>query len=244
MKSRQLTNPNQNGPERLDLKTALITHLDAHLPPHVPIASSSSGLPASKFTPSCTHAPQRILVAHPFNPPHLIPLVEVVPHPGTSQRTIEVALAFYKRLGKRPIILKTEVPGFVANRLQAAVNNEAYSLISRGVVSAEDLDVAMTNGPGLRWALNGPVAINALGGGGGKEGFGRRLERLGAGIREWEGDMLRERFGWGEREVGRLMEGVGGYLEGVDWEEVGRRRDQGVMGVLRAQEGAGGGGSG
>jgi 3-hydroxyacyl-CoA dehydrogenase len=122
----------------VDLKTKLLATLDREAPKNVIIASSSSGLPSSRFVGQCQH-PERVLIGHPFNPPHLMPLVEVVPHKGTSHSTIQGALAFYKSVGRKPVHIKQEVPGFAANRLQAALCNEAYSLVSRGVLSAEDL---------------------------------------------------------------------------------------------------------
>lgn len=106
--------------------------------PDVVVASSSSGLPSSKFISKAKN-PERVLIGHPFNPPHLMPLVEIVGHPGTSPQAIDRAKTFYNSVGKRPIVVKQETPGFVANRLQAALINEAYSLVSRGVLSAEDL---------------------------------------------------------------------------------------------------------
>ena len=165
-----------------------------------------------------------------------MPLVEIVPHPDTGQSTIDTALAFYRSLGKMPVLINHEVPGFVANRLQAAVNNEAYSLVSRGVVSARDLDVVMTAGPGLRWALNGPLITNTLGGGGGKDGFSQRLERLGTGIRSWEDDILTHRFTWTEGEQVLLKEQVARYLEPVDLHETAVRRDQALLGLLRIKD--------
>jgi 3-hydroxyacyl-CoA dehydrogenase len=128
----------QNAPERQDLKQSLLAEIDSSVRSDVVIASSSSGIPSSQFTSKCKF-PERVLIGHPFNPPHLMPLVEVVPHPGTSSIALETAMAFYKSLGRRPIHVKKEVPGFVANRLQAALCNEAYGLVSRGVVGAEDL---------------------------------------------------------------------------------------------------------
>lgn len=123
----------------MDFKRRLFAHLDAHTPDHVLIASSSSGLPSSKFVIECKRNPSRILIGHPFNPPQLVPLVEIVPHPGTSDEYVKKAYQFYQSLEKDPVIVKQETPGFIANRLQAAVCAEAYSLIARGVVSAEDL---------------------------------------------------------------------------------------------------------
>lgn len=103
------------------------------------LASSSSGLPSSQFVTDCKKNPGRVLIGHPFNPPHLVPLVEVVPHPETSESAIATAISFYKGLKKEPVLVKKETPGFIANRLQATVCQEAYSLVSRGIISAEDL---------------------------------------------------------------------------------------------------------
>lgn len=209
--------------------------LDQHTRPGVVIASSSSGLPSSEFIQRCQRDPGRILVGHPFNPPHLVPLVEVVPNPGTHATAISAALDFYKSLGKRPILLRHEVPGFVANRLQAAINSEAYSLISRGIVSAEDLDAAVTSGPGLRWALSGPVVTNALGGGGGPEGFTRRIERLGPSIRSWEEDMLKHRFDWSDERLAVLKDEAAKYLKAVDWTGLEEERGQVLLELLAAK---------
>ena len=134
-----LTREQKNGPERLDFKRGLFAHLDANTREDVILASSSSGLPSSQFVTDCKKNPGRVLIGHPFNPPHLVPLVEVVPHPETSQSAIEKAINFYKGLNKEPVLVKQETPGFIANRLQAAVCQEAYSLVSRGIISAEDL---------------------------------------------------------------------------------------------------------
>lgn len=162
-----------------------------------------------------------------------MPLVEIVPHPNTDKHAIDTALGFYRSLGKQPILINHEVPGFVANRLQAAVNNEAYSLVSRGVVSAHDLDIAMMTGPGLRWALNGPFITNTLGGGGGKAGFQQRLERLGPGIRAWEEDILANRFRWTESELVSLQGKVEEYLNDVDLTAISTRRDSALLKVLQ-----------
>jgi len=201
----------------------------------VVIASSSSGLPSSAFIGRCQNDPSRILVGHPFNPPHLIPLVEVVPHPGTSREAIEITLDFYRSLGKRPIHIHQEIPGFVANRLQAAINNEAYSLVSRGIVSAADLDAAVTSGPGLRWALTGPIITNALGGGGSSEGFDNRINRLGPAIRSWEDDILSHRFDWSQASLYSLQKQVRSYLQTVDWERTMSERESILLKLLAAK---------
>ncbi|CVL06245.1 related to lambda-crystallin [Fusarium mangiferae] len=226
----------ENGPERLELKSGLIATLDKHARPGVVIASSSSGLPSSEFIQQCTRDSTRVLIGHPFNPPHLIPPVEVVPHPGTSSESVDAALKFYRSVGKRTILLHHGVPGFVSNRLQAAINNEAYSLISRGVVSAGDLDSAVTSGPGLRWALTGPIATNALGGGGGLQGFSQRMQRLGPAIRGWEDDILKHRFDWSERRMLALQESVDKSLGAVDWNKLVEQRDLVLLQLLAAKE--------
>jgi 3-hydroxyacyl-CoA dehydrogenase len=227
----------QNGPENVEWKQGLFETLDEHTRKDVVIASSSSGLPSSAFIGRCQVDPSRILVGHPFNPPHLIPLVEVVPHPNTSHHTIMTALEFYKSLGKRPIHIHKEIPGFVANRLQAAINNEAYSLVSRGIVSAEDLDAAVTSGPGLRWALTGPIITNALGGGGGAEGFDNRIFRLGQAIRGWEEDMMLHRFDWNTECLSSLQKQVKIYLQRVDWTKTMSEREAVLIKLLAAKSG-------
>jgi len=161
-----------------------------------------------------------------------MPLVEVVPHPKTSEHSITTALGFYKSLGKKPILVRQETPGFVANRLQAAINNEAYSLVSRRIVSARDLDLALTNGPGLRWALNGPFETNAFGGGGGMKGFVNRLERLGPEIRHWEDDMARNRFDWSKASITELKQSAEEHLGPIDSREAKRERDGKLLGLL------------
>jgi 3-hydroxyacyl-CoA dehydrogenase len=162
----------ENGPERLDFKKTLYGHLDAWLPPTAIIASSSSGLTMSEIQSGCPEHPERCVIGHPFNPPHLIPLVEIVGGAKTSADTIQRVTDFYTALGKRTIRLHKEVPGHVANRLQAALWREIAYLISEGVVSVADADTAVSWGPGLRWGVMGPTLLFHLGGGqGGIEHF-------------------------------------------------------------------------
>lgn len=134
-----LTPLEQNAPERVELKSKLLGEIDAATRPDVIIASSSSGIPSSQFISKCAINSGRVLIGHPFNPPHLMPLVEVVPHPKTAASCTEAAMAFYKSLGQSPVHIRQEIPGFAANRLQAALCTEAYSLVSRGIMSAQDL---------------------------------------------------------------------------------------------------------
>jgi 3-hydroxyacyl-CoA dehydrogenase len=162
----------ENGPERIDFKKKLYGQLDELLPPDVIIASSSSGLTMSEIQSGCPFHPERCVIAHPFNPPHLIPLVEIVGGAKTSEETIRRASEFYTALGKQTVRLHKEVPGHVANRLQAALAREVYHLVNEGVVSVADVDTALCWGPGLRWGIMGQVLLNHLGGGqGGMEHF-------------------------------------------------------------------------
>jgi len=157
----------ENGPERIEFKRELYEHLDNLLDAKVIIASSSSGLTMSTIQSACSRHPERCVIGHPFNPPHLIPLVEIVGGVLTSENTIERTTAFYTSIGKKTIRLHKEVPGHVANRLQAALFREMVHLIAEGVVSVEDVDTAVSWGPGLRWGVMGPTMLFHLGGGDG-----------------------------------------------------------------------------
>jgi 3-hydroxyacyl-CoA dehydrogenase len=162
----------ENGPERIDFKQKLYGQLDELLPADAIIASSSSGLTMSEIQKGAATHPERCVIAHPFNPPHLIPLTEIVGGAKTSEETIRRATAFYTSIGQRTVRLNKEMPGHVANRLQAAVAREVYYLVAEGVVSATDVDTALSWGPGLRWGIMGNLMLNHLGGGpGGIEHF-------------------------------------------------------------------------
>src|SRR5580698_1045539 len=162
----------ENGPERIDFKQKLYGQLDELLPPDVIIASSSSGLRMSEIQSGAASHPERCVIAHPFNPPHLVPLVEIVGGAKTSEATIRRAAEFYASIGRRTVRLNKEMPGHIANRLQAALAREVYYLVSEGVVSAADVDTALCWGPGLRWGIMGNMMLNHLAGGpGGIEHF-------------------------------------------------------------------------
>ncbi|KAJ5974260.1 hypothetical protein N7481_011470 [Penicillium waksmanii] len=223
----------ENGPERLDFKRRLFAHLDAKTPEHVLIASSSSGLPSSEFVTDCERSPSRILIGHPFNPPHLIPLVEIVPHPKTGDEHVTAACEFYRSLGKDPIVVKRETSGFIANRLQAAVCAEAYSLISRGIVSAEDLYKTMTSGLGLRWAFSGPIMTNLLGGGG---DFGHFMDHLGPAMKSWLDNMHQHQFDMDSTtEKENLKEKVNQLVSHVNIEKTEKDRDIFLTGLISAR---------
>ena len=165
----------ENAPERPDFKAKLFADMDDAAPPDSILASSSSGLTMDVISSSCKR-PERCVIGHPFNPPHIIPLVEVVGGAKTSEKTIEIAMAFYASIGKKPIRLFKALPGHVANRLQAALYKEVLYLIQQGVLSVEDADAAVSYGPGPRWGVMGPSLQWHLGGGPG--GINHYMEHL------------------------------------------------------------------
>ena len=154
----------ENGPERPEFKIKLFADMDDATPAESIIASSSSGITMDVMQSSCKR-PERCVIGHPFNPPHVIPLVEVVGGAKTSEEVIERTMRFYASIGKKPIRLHKALPGHAANRLQAAVYKEVLSLIQQGVLSVADADIAVCYGPGLRWGVMGPSLQWHLGGG-------------------------------------------------------------------------------
>lgn len=154
----------ENGPENPEWKQKLWARVEPALPKHALLLSSSSARPATEQGKLMKDA-SRLLVGHPFNPPHLIPLVEVVPGEQTSPAATADAIAFYEALGKVPRVLKKEIQGFVANRLQRAIMREACYLVQEGVVTVDELDDIVTSSIGLRWAVNGPFSSFHMGGG-------------------------------------------------------------------------------
>ena len=154
----------ENAPERPEFKIKLFADMDAATPADSIIASSSSGITPSVMQSNCKY-PERVLVGHPFNPPHIMPLVEVVGGAKTSPEAVQRAIEFYSSVGKKAIQLNKELPGHVANRLQAALYREIMYLIQNGVLSVADADDAVSYGPGLRWGVMGPSLQFHLGGG-------------------------------------------------------------------------------
>jgi 3-hydroxyacyl-CoA dehydrogenase len=165
----------ENGPERPDFKIKLYSDMDEATPVDSIIASSSSGITPSVMQSKCQH-PERVLVGHPFNPPHIIPLVEVVGGAKTSPEAVKQAMAFYTSIGKKAIHVRKELPGHVANRLQAALYREMLYLIEQGVLSVEETDAAVCYGPGLRWGVMGQSLQWHVGGGAG--GINHFMEHL------------------------------------------------------------------
>ena len=217
----------ENAPEREPVKRALLARIDAVLPPEVLIASSSSGLLITRLQADCGH-PERCLIGHPFNPPHLIPLVEVVGGERTAPAAIERALAFYAAIGKRPIHIRREVAGHVANRLQAALWREAVHLVAAGVASVADIDAAISEGPGLRWALMGPHLTFHLAGGTG--GMAHFLEQLGPPLESWWDDLGSPRL---TPAIGQaLAAGVAAEADGRDIAALAAERDRFLVDLL------------
>ena len=154
----------ENGPDRLEIKQSILAELEQYAPADAIYASSTSALLITDIASQAIH-PERCIGGHPYNPPHLIPLVEITKGDKTAPEVVETAYAFYQRVGKEPVILHKESMGFIANRLQAALNRELVDLVMRGVCSVEDVDKACTFGPGLRWGIMGQTLIAHLGGG-------------------------------------------------------------------------------
>jgi 3-hydroxyacyl-CoA dehydrogenase len=218
----------ENGPERADFKIKLFADLDQASPIDSIIASSSSGLTMTVMQSACKH-PERCVVGHPFNPPHVIPLVEVVAGTRTSPEAVDQAIAFYTSVGKKPIRLHKEVAGHVANRLQAALYREVVYLIERGVLNVADADTAVCWGPGLRWGAMGPSLLWHLGGGeGGIQHFMEHLSGPMAAL--WKDLGPLTDFTPKIKQI--IIDGVLSEANGQSLEELARERDEVLLGLL------------
>jgi carnitine 3-dehydrogenase len=217
----------ENGPERLDIKRDLFRRLDEVAPPDAPLASSTSTITITEFQDACTRRPERVMLGHPFNPPHLIPLVEVGGGKQTAPEAIERALKFYRAMGKHPIHLRREIMGHVANRLQAALWQEAFNLVKAGVASVADVDAAIAHGPGLRWSLLGPFMSLHLSGGVGAL-FGKPLWQATEGMWRDLGNVTVD------ANLGaRVVAGVSDELGERDLTDVIRQRDEALVRLLK-----------
>ena len=224
----------ENGPERLDVKRELLARLDAAAAPHVVLASSSSTLMMTEVQGACAH-PGRVVLGHPFNPPHLIPLVEVCGGRDTTEDAVAMAMAFYAACGKHPIRLRREMRGHVANRLHAALWQEAIHLVREGVASVADVDAAIAHGPGLRWALLGPFLNLHLSGGPG--GIGHMLDHLGPPTEAMWRDLGRVTLD--DATKAAVSGGVAEVLAGCDLPAVVRQRDVLLTELLRRKAAGG-----
>ncbi|MGB0099864.1 MAG: 3-hydroxyacyl-CoA dehydrogenase NAD-binding domain-containing protein [Nocardioides sp.] len=223
----------ESGPETLDVKAEIVREIDEAAPARVVVASSSSTLMPSTLAGMAPQHPERVVVGHPFNPVHLMPLVEVVATPDTAPFAVAAALDHYTWLGKRPIHLQREVAGHVANRLQAALWREAYSLVESGVASVADIDAAVAHGPGLRWALLGPLVNQHLSGGAG--GLAHVLAHLGPPTQAIMDDLGAPRLT--PELVALLVAGVDDELAGIDQDELADARDLLLRDLLAAKTG-------
>ena len=167
----------ESGPEDLDIKKELTKNIDAATSDDIPIASSTSGIPTSLYA-SDVQGKYRCLVAHPINPPHLIPAVEIVPAPFTSEAITQNVKEIIISIDKEPLELKKEIPGFVVNRLQGALLSEAFNLVKDGISTAEDIDKAISQGLGLRWSFMGPFQTIHLNAPEGIAGYVERYEKM------------------------------------------------------------------
>ncbi|MGV9910170.1 3-hydroxyacyl-CoA dehydrogenase NAD-binding domain-containing protein [Streptomyces tendae] len=219
----------ESAPEKLDLKRDLLARLDAATPPGVVIASSTSGYPMTDMQTTAAD-PSRLVVGHPFNPPYLIPLVEVVGGERTDAAAVAWASRFYEVAGKSVITMDGEVPGFIANRLQEALWREALHMVASGEATVRDIDRSITEGPGLRWAVMGPMLTFALAGGEG--GMAHMLDHFGPSLKS----------PWTRLEAPELDKALyDAVVAGCDEAADGRsladlvaERDRGVVDVLRA----------
>ena len=225
----------ESAPERLDLKVELLSELDKSCSSEVVIASSTSGYLVSDMIVNCKDAPERVVVGHPFNPVYLLPLVEVVGGPKTSKEILEKAQNIYESTGKIVLKLDKEVDGFISDRLQEAMWREALHMVANGEATVEQLDLAITAGPGLRWALMGPMLTFHLAGGEG--GMAHMLDHFGPSLKS----------PWTRLEAPELTQELrDAVVEGCEDEANGRsvaalvnERDKGLIAIIKALRAAG-----
>ena len=221
----------ESAPEDLALKRALYGRIDQVLPADAVLASSASGLLISELQQGLRNA-ARFVVGHPFNPPHLVPLVEVVGGRDTDPATVDWVLDFYNAHGKRAIRVEREVPGHIANRLQAALLREAFHLFLSGVASAADIDAAVAQGPGLRWAFMGPfLTMHLASGEGGMRGA---LNHFGPGLEHWWADSGTPRLD--EDAIEAMGRAVDDMLDGQSIPALAAARDTRLLALLAALE--------
>jgi carnitine 3-dehydrogenase len=216
-------------PEDLALKQALYARLGDLVPAEVVISSSTSGLPMTDIQARCS-SPERTVVGHPFNPPYLLPLVEVVGGAATAPASIAWVADFYRFSGKAPLVMDREIPGFIATRLQEALWREALHMVANGEATVEQIDLAIVNGPGPRWAVMGPcMAFHAASGEG---GMAHNLDHFGPALKlPWTRLEAPELT----RELrDRMVEGCDREAAGRDFAALAEERDRGLVAIARA----------
>lgn len=222
----------ENVPERIEMKLALFQAIEPALGADTLLCTSTSGLLMSEMQKGLKD-PRNLVLAHPFNPPHLVPLVELYGNAHTDPRAVDRAEAFYRGLGKVTIRLNREIPGHVANRLQAAVIREAVYLAAEGVASVKDIDLALTAGPGVRWSVIGPhMVTNLAAGAAGVEVFWQRYLPS---FEAWWASLGQPRLT--PETIKRLAEGIAEMVDGRSFEELAAMRDAGVLHVLKGPKG-------
>lgn len=215
--------------EKLDIKHRLYARIEPALSDHAIIGSSTSGLMLSQMQAGFAN-PSRFILAHPFNPPHLIPLVELMGNECTDAGVLDTAQAFYESIGKVCVRLQKEIPGHIANRLQAAIWRETIHLAVEGVASVEDIDKAVANGPGLRWAAMGPNSLLHLGGGAG--GIRAFCEHLGGSFQSWWNDLGTPDLTPDTVEI--LAKGVDEMIANTPLSDLAAKRDKRILSYLLA----------
>ncbi|MEI4197301.1 3-hydroxyacyl-CoA dehydrogenase NAD-binding domain-containing protein [Roseovarius sp. E0-M6] len=219
----------ENGPERLDVKQALYRRLGEIVPEDVVIGSSTSGLTMTEIASDCA-TPERCVIGHPFNPPYLLPLVEIVGGKQTDKRAVDWAAAFYEAAGKAPLVMKKEVPGFVATRLQEALWREALHMVSNGEATPEDIDIALKNGPAPRMAVQGQcMAFHVACGEG---GMATNLDQFGPALK-WPWTRL-EAPELTRELRNRMVEGCNAMAGGRNFTDMAAERDRKIVAVLKA----------
>jgi carnitine 3-dehydrogenase len=218
----------ESAPESLDLKVKLLADIDAVAPPHVVVSSSTSGYAMTEMQTACNR-PDRTVVAHPFNPPYLIPLVEVVGGAATDPDVVAWTSDFFRYAGKSVITMDREVPGFIANRLQEAMWREALHMLAAGEATVEQIDLAITDGPGLRWPIHGPLLTFHLAGGQG--GMAHMLDHFGPSLQSPWTRLVSTELTPELRDV--IVEGCEREADGRSIDELVAERDRGVIAILR-----------
>jgi carnitine 3-dehydrogenase len=219
----------ESAPEDLDLKRALLADIDAATPVDVVISSSTSGYGMSEMQTKCAH-PERTVVGHPFNPPYLIPLVEVVGGAATSSDVVAWTSDFFRYAGKSVITMDREVPGFIANRLQEALWREALHMVAAGEATVEQIDLSITDGPGLRWPIHGPILTFHLAGGQG--GMAHMLDHFGPSLQSPWTRLVAAELTPALRDA--VVDGCEREAHGRTIDDLVAERDRGVIAVLRA----------
>ena len=221
----------ENAPDNLGIKQRLLSNAEGVLDKHIPIASSTTALMASDIQADMKH-PERFIVGHPFNPPHLIPLVEVVAGEKTNPELTERAKAFYESYGKEVIVPKREATGHIANRLNAALYREVVHMVATGIATVEDIDRAIIHGPGLRWAFLGPNLVYHLGGGDG--GYAHYLDHLGPSQQTRWKDLGEATLDDETKE--KLINGLTQTLGETSMTDLRAKRDAALIGLLKLKK--------